>query len=165
MIFTLRNKSQGGFYLHNETQRLQDITSLCEISPDFLDLEYDISKEFLQKIHEVFPKIKLICSYHNFNETPQNLPSLLGDMQNPCFQIYKIATQANSITDSKRMLQFVKETHQTIPLIGICMGEHGKVTRILGPKAGNILNYACVSDELATAPGQISLKELVNIYP
>lgn len=162
MIFTLRKKSQGGLYQHDEIQRLKNITTLCELEPDYFDLECDIPKTFAQAIHATHPKIKLICSYHNFNETPHDLSTVLQNMQQSCFHIYKIATHANSTDDANRMLQFAKE-NQKIPMIGICMGELGKSTRILGPSVGNVMNYGCIDRSLATAPGQLTLEELSRI--
>ena len=164
VIFTLRKSSQGGYYQLDETTRLLEIEALCKLQPDYFDLEYDIPLEFIRRLHDLFPQIKLICSYHNFQETPQNLAEILQKMQDPSFDFYKIATHAQSSLDALRMLKFVLDHTVNYQLTGLCMGEEGQSTRILGPVVGNAMHYACLSDQSNTAPGQLTLDELINIY-
>jgi 3-dehydroquinate dehydratase/shikimate dehydrogenase len=42
------------------------------------------------------------------------------------------------------------------------MGDLGQITRIAGPSRGSFLSYASTSN--ASAPGQISLQEMLNVY-
>src|SRR5690242_11426703 len=51
VIFTLRKQSQGGHYQHSETQRLLDISTLCSLTPDYFDLEFDIDTNFIESIN------------------------------------------------------------------------------------------------------------------
>lgn len=164
MIFTLRKKSQGGFYPHDEAERLQTLLALCQLQPDYVDIEYDVPTDFLQQLHKLYPNIKLMCSYHHFTETPIDLPGILQSMLHPVFAAYKIATYAHSTLDALRMLCFVKNASKKHALTGICMGVDGMCTRILAPVVGNALTYASVSDAYATAPGQLTLHELLSIY-
>ncbi len=164
IIFTLRKKSQGGFYQYGEDQRLTKILALCQLNPDYIDPEHDIQTGFLKDVKSAYPDIKLICSYHNFNETPTNLESILQSMENPFFYAYKIATLANKTSDSLRMLNFVKKFHKKYILTGICMGEYGICTRILSPIIGNAMNYTSLDEAQATAPGQLTANELMKLY-
>ena len=164
VIFTLRKKEQGGHYQGNEQQRLQDLISLCTLNPDFFDLEYDTPLEFVQSLQESYPEIKWIRSYHNFNGTPLNLHGILASLQNPIFDSYKIATFAHSIIDSLRMLCFIQENAGSINLSGLCMGEKGTCTRILGKIIGSYMVYASIDEQSTAAPGQICFDELKNIY-
>ena len=164
VIFTLRKKSQGGSYQHDENTRLKDILALCQLNPDYLDLEDDIPSDFLKQIHENFPAIKLICSHHNFNETPADLNKILQAMLNPYSHIYKIAAKANCAIDMLRMLQFIKNHQTKYKIAGMSMGEFGCATRIIAPIIGGELTYASLTDNHATAPGQITLQELNDIY-
>ena len=164
LIFTLRKKSQGGSYQHDENTRLKDILVLCQLNPDYLDLEDDIPSDFLKQIHENFPSIKLICSHHNFNETPADLNIVLQAMLNPYSHIYKIAAKANCAIDMLRMLEFIKNHHTKYKIAGMSMGEFGSATRIIAPIIGSELTYASLSDNHATAPGQLTLQELNEIF-
>jgi 3-dehydroquinate dehydratase/shikimate dehydrogenase len=164
VIFTLRKKSQGGHYSKDEDQRLKDILKLCRLNPNYLDLEYDTPKDVIKKIHHEFPQIKLICSYHDFSETPERLDKLLENLLNPDFHTYKIATHAASTVDALRMITFIKSASKHYQVTGICMGPHGTSTRILGPIMGNLFTYASINAAASTAPGQLTLHELINQY-
>ena len=164
IIFTLRKKSQGGYYNPKETQRLQDILALCALNPDYFDLEYDISRKFVADLKIKYPKIKLICSYHNFTETPADLMPILQSMQHKDFHIYKIATTAHNTIDSLNLMKFIYENYKKYNLTGICMGADGQCTRILSAVIGNTLHYASLDESQATAPGQLTLNELLTIY-
>lgn len=164
VIFTLRKKSQGGSYQHDENTRLKDILALCQLNPDYLDLEDEILSDFLKQIHENFPSIKLICSHHNFNETPADLNKILQAMLNPYSHIYKIAAKANCAIDMLRMVEFIKNHQTKYKIAGMSMGEFGSAARIIAPIIGGELTYASLSDNHATAPGQLTLQELIDIY-
>jgi shikimate dehydrogenase len=49
-------------------------------------------------------------------------------------------------------------------MIAIAMGVAGVATRILGPSRGGFLTYAALDSETATAPGQLSVSELTDVY-
>lgn len=161
VIFTLRKKEQGGHYKGTEEERLQLIKELAKLKPTYLDLEYDTSASFVQEIARSHPAIKLIISYHNFEQTPADLQAILKRMQPLPAHLYKIACQANSTNDALRMLHFV---HQNAPLLGMSMGKKGEITRILGPIQGSPWTYAFASSAQKTAEGQLSSKELQSIY-
>jgi 3-dehydroquinate dehydratase/shikimate dehydrogenase len=164
VIFTLRKASQGGHYQGTEADRLKKINALCTLEPDFLDLEYDVPAAFIEQLHADFPSIKLICSYHHFTETPTDLHSILLRMQHPAYHVYKIATKANSTLDALRMLLFIQTVSQKHQIVGIAMGELGVVTRVAGSIVGNVFTYAAISTENVTAPGQLTVTELNEIY-
>ena len=133
VIFTLRNAIQ---------------LELLKLKPAYVDLEYDAT--FRDKIPS---DIEVIASYHNFEETPEDLSALYREMQKVEADIYKIACKANSSLDSLRMLAFTKE-HERVA--GMCMGEYGAITRILAPLVESAITYA--SEE------EMTLSELIDIY-
>ncbi|HSK73551.1 MAG TPA: shikimate dehydrogenase [Pyrinomonadaceae bacterium] len=79
--------------------------------------------------------------------------------------IIKIAAQADEITNTIpiwRLLEKAKsENKQIIP---IAMGEAGKWTRILGLAHGAFMTYAALDEKSATAPGQITAREMIEVY-
>ncbi len=164
IIFTLRKKSQGGSYQKDEQTRLQEILTLCELNPDYFDLEDEVPADFLKNIHERFPTIKLIYSHHNFTETPSDLNAVLQAMINPYTHIYKIAAQANCALDMLRMLEFIKINQAKYKIAGMSMGEFGIASRIIAPIIGSEFTYASLSNDQITAPGQLTLQEPNEIY-
>ena len=47
---------------------------------------------------------------------------------------------------------------------GLCMGEQGIISRLLGVRAGSVFTFAAVSPDEKTAPGQVTAQELRNTY-
>jgi 3-dehydroquinate dehydratase/shikimate dehydrogenase len=164
VIFTVRNKEQGGRYANSEYERLKLIRELASLNPQYFDLEYNVSEDFIHFLSAKYPDIKLIGSYHNFVDTPQNLEQILSRLQNKKFDIFKIATYANSTLDALRMLTFVQIKSSKTNLVGICMGELGMPTRILGKIIGNAITYTVLDDKYKSAPGQITLNTLISRY-
>jgi 3-dehydroquinate dehydratase/shikimate dehydrogenase len=161
MIFTIRKKSQGGLFKGTEKERLKIIRDLLILEPEYFDLEYDIADSLIKVIYQNYPHVKLICSYHDFKKTPKDLDKILISMVKKEFSVYKIAVFANATLDSLRMLNFVRK-HKNV--CGLCMGALGAPTRILSPIVDNYLNYASIDSNQKTAPGQLCLRELFDIY-
>ncbi len=164
VLFALRPKRQGGGFESGEKERLDLIELFCDLDPDYVDLEHDVSSDFRQILSLKHPKIQFFSSYHNFEETPKDLKSVLDSIHSEYAHIYKIATFARSSLDALRMIKFVNEQKAHHTLIGISMGEEGSITRILAPVFGNYLSFAMINPEEQTAPGQFEIKELLDIY-
>lgn len=151
-----------------DLETAKDQVNIAEQYCDGLELREDLLKCCLD-----FPKMPLVITtnhkgstlsdgrtmsvYHNFRKTPEDLDAVLQKM--PRADLYKIATMANSITDALRMLVFCKDKPH---VIGVCMGEYGQMTRILGPIVNNACTFAAVGKE--AAPGQLQAKDLVEMY-
>jgi 3-dehydroquinate dehydratase / shikimate dehydrogenase len=133
--------------------------SYLELKPNYVDLPHTTPRSVFERIREKFPGIGRICSYHNFEKTP-DLDSIALRLRALPAEFYKIATYARSLEDSLHMLNFVKKTHW----IGLCMGEYGEVTRILSPLFGSPWTYAPFSEKEKTAPGQLLVEELIRVY-
>ncbi|MBS0652185.1 MAG: shikimate dehydrogenase [Verrucomicrobia bacterium] len=162
LLFTLRPVRQGGEYNGSEEARISLLKELSALGPDYVDLECDISLTHWKEFAAQFPQIQFICSYHDFLHAPKDLDHLLSGMKNPYAHIYKIAVMAHTSNDALRMLHFVRRNKDQCTLIGIAMGEAGMVSRILGPVAGNLFDYASISQ--TTAPGQLSVDQIENPY-
>jgi 3-dehydroquinate dehydratase/shikimate dehydrogenase len=144
-ILTVRKKAQGGALKISEKKRFKLIETLLELGPDYLDLEADTNPCFIEKIAIKYPQIRLIGSYHNFHETPQDLEALFSQMRNPHFAIYKMALTAQSTLDMLRLMIFLQKTK--IALCAISMGECGKASRVMGKICGSYLSYAGLRED------------------
>jgi 3-dehydroquinate dehydratase / shikimate dehydrogenase len=149
VIFTFRKSLQ------------KHMKRLLSLNPTYVDLEHDMPRTILDLIRESFPSVKQILSYHNFTCTPHNLECLIKDLQTIPADFYKIACTAQSTLDALKMLICVKKEKN---LIGLCMGEKGGITRILAPFCGSPWGYACLSPRHCSAPGQLSVLELISTY-
>lgn len=157
-IFTWRRKDQGGARDIEESQRLISIEKYLELGPDYCDIETDTDPHFIQKMAQKFPKVKLIGSYHNFEETPKDLNALLK--KNPHFSIYKFALKANSTADMLRLMLWAR--NQEVPVSVMSLGEFGKPSRVLAPIMGSVLNYAGLKEDLSLH--RYSLETLLTVF-
>ncbi len=167
VIFTLRKVTQGGHYQQNEQQRLQNLLNLCSLHPEYIDIEYDVDRDFARDLKQKYPQIKIICSYHDFHKTPHNLAEILNHMRADCYDYYKLVTMANSTLDALNMLYFVQQQKIQQPelqLSAMCMGKAGECTRILAPIIGSAMCYAIFNEKNQTAFGQIPIDDLLSIY-
>ena len=162
IIFSLRNKEHGGKYLQHDKKKYFDLTRLFSLKPDFFDLEHDTSLEFMEKMKNLYPDIKIIFSYHNFDYTPDNLDEILQKLKkNPHADFYKIATYAKNSIDALKILEFIKN-NQNENLIAIPMGENGSFVRVVSNIYNNKITYAYVDKK--NALGQISIDDMTNVY-
>ncbi len=162
MIFTLRSQMQGGNYTQSEETRLANIRLIATLKPEYLDLESHITLQFIHEISSQYPDIRLILSYHNFSETPEDLEGLYQKMQTRPAFFYKIVVTAQNSLDAMRFMCWAKKTDNK--LIAISMGSHGQVSRILGPIIGCPITYSALEENQITAPGQLSAKMLIERY-
>lgn len=160
-IFSLRRKSHGGKYIQPDKKFYFDLTRLFTLKPAYFDLEHDTSLEFLSKMKQMYPEIKIIFSYHNFDNTPDNLKEILEKLKKSNADLYKIACFATNSIDALKILDFIKN-NQDQNLIGISMGEFGSFVRVISKIYNNKITY-CFVDKKNTS-GQISIDDLVSIY-
>ena len=179
VIFTLRSSSEGGQLVINERERFRILKMLIETKPDYLDIEMNIDKDILKEIIKLTTqnKVNVIFSHHNFRETMtfEESIKLIQDFNQKISQelspdsknyeefIYKIIFTAQLFEDNLVPLKLCKEfSNSNQKIISFCMGELGLFSRIMCVLTGSFLTYAFLEEQ--TAPGQINIKKLREIY-
>jgi 3-dehydroquinate dehydratase/shikimate dehydrogenase len=165
VIVTYRPTEQGG--QSNLSAKLRLLFWLFNRpAADFFDVEFDIATApsvFDTDKHLDWTRV--ISSYHNFRGVPDDLVGTYERMSNTRARILKFAVQADDVVDCLTVFQLLerglKAGHE---MIAIAMGTSGLATRILGPSRGAFLTYASLTDDKPTAPGQISVDELRQVY-
>jgi len=157
IVATVRREEDGGMWQGSEEARLILLRSAIADGVDYIDLEEDVAAGIPR-----FGKTKRIISYHNFRETPEDLEGLHQRLVALDPDIVKIATMAHSTHDNVRMLRLVKESK--IPTVGLCMGDIGTPSRLLTGKFGAPFTYATFHQERTLAPGQLSYRQMRDIY-
>jgi 3-dehydroquinate dehydratase / shikimate dehydrogenase len=157
VVVTVRREQDGGKYTGSEDARLIMLREAIANGVEYVDLEEEVAGQIPR-----FGKTKRIISYHSFRNTPENLRELHTRLKALDADIVKIATMANQPHDNLRVLEMMQESDS--PTIGMCMGDIGTPSRILGPKFGAPFTYATFHHERALAPGQLSYDQMVNIY-
>jgi 3-dehydroquinate dehydratase/shikimate dehydrogenase len=137
------------------------IERLLQLCPPFFDLPYEINPRFFEILSARYPKTKFILSDHQLNGSIPDLIDLEMKMRKQKAFFYKIAITPRSTNEALQALLFSKMRPD---LSLICMGSLSSFTRPLGPVMNNPIDFAAISEEGKTAPGQLSVKELIEVY-
>ena len=152
-IITCRRESDGGRWSGSEEERFTILRTAIAEQVAYVDLEADTAAKIPR-----FGKTKRIVSLHDFAKTPDDLKKVYDELKALDPDIIKIATMANDPHDNVRMLQLMAQAD--LPTIGICMGEIGIPTRLLGVKYGAPFTFSTFQQERSLAPGQISFRRM-----
>ncbi|HSW97985.1 MAG TPA: type I 3-dehydroquinate dehydratase [Candidatus Saccharimonadales bacterium] len=153
--------------IHMDLQKRKDIISALENTNSFLDLDISMQQEELDFIKENNINVKLITSYHNYDETPSSdtLQKTISEMDYYNPNIYKIATLCQTENDAVTLLQILlilKQQEKKYIVLG--MGEKGSITRIFGTIWGNEMIFAPKEKYENSAPGQLTKEKLEKIF-
>lgn len=166
----------GGGYDGDDASRIALFQKLGALDhpPRYLDIELATltrSANLRQKVllaveHDTQPRdlsTSLILSVHDFEQRPPDLFKKLAALRaEPAARIHKIAWRARSLRDNLELFEILRERDR--PTIALGMGEFGLMSRVLTPKFGGFLTFAALRDESATAPGQPTIDDLLNLY-
>ncbi len=169
IILTLRPLEQGGKRAIDYARRYAFWSASQHIlHENFIDLELDLSIDLMNSASRLGSPINwnhVICSHHDFAGIPADLEKIYERMAATPAKVLKIAVQANDATDCLAVFRLLeracREGHE---MIAIAMGEAGVATRILAASRGAFLTYGSLDEANATAPGQISAKDLRELY-
>jgi 3-dehydroquinate dehydratase/shikimate dehydrogenase len=179
-ILTCRSASEGGGYDGDETdrvslyERIGTAEGKSETPPRYLDIElaaYTRSENIKQKVNlavehpEQLRAVStgLILSMHDFQQRPADLSRrLLLARQQPAAKVTKLAFRARSLRDNLELFEIL--TQRDRPTIALGMGEFGLMSRVLAPKFGGFLTFASLRPTATTAPGQPTVRELLELY-
>ncbi|MFC1794148.1 shikimate dehydrogenase [Planctomycetota bacterium] len=168
VIVTCRDKQQGGAIDYPQKLRVDILAAALKAGAEFIDFEYDnfLSIEGQEKIRLALsqsPKGRLILSAHNFETKFDNIGKLYRNILNVCpIAIPKLIYVANHINDCFDAFDLLHQT--SAERIVFSMGAGGLISRILAKKLGCFLTFASIDEINATAPGQLTIKDLKELY-
>ncbi|NOZ22164.1 MAG: shikimate dehydrogenase [Planctomycetes bacterium] len=157
IIATNRPTREGGKYEGDEKKRIALLREAAAAGFDYIDIELDS----VERLGE-HGASKVIVSYHNFKQMPDNLREIHEQIVAAGADIAKLAVMATDICDTLRMFDLLRDV--SIPTIGLCMGEEGVITRILGPRFGSFLSFGTLAEGKQSAPGQIPIRDMRGLY-
>ena len=162
LLFTLRTRAEGGeIDLSSEdyVQIIKDVAQLYQ--PEYLDFEYFAHKDVFEQMLD-FPN--LVLSYHNFQETPDNMMEILSELTSLTPKVVKVSVMAHTEQDVLDLMNYTRGFKTLNPeqdYVTISMGKIGKVSRITSDVTGSSWSFASL--DVASAPGQISLSNMKKI--
>lgn len=177
VIVTLRPAQFGGARPIDESDRLLSRMNgwygATAEGVEYWDLEHDLALKLKKREREGWDLLqggscdwrRTICSYHDFVGIPGDLETIFRDMASTSAGVLKIAVQADDAVDCLPIFKLLEQAkREQRELIAIAMGQAGVMTRILGPSQGSFLTYGSLDDDSATAPGQVTARELRDVY-
>jgi 3-dehydroquinate dehydratase/shikimate dehydrogenase len=161
-IITCRSVEEGGRQEVAHSIRLPLLIEGAKRFADYCDIEAAHYEEAAKHRPDLS---KLIVSYHNFKETPANIGEIYERIVRLPAKIHKIAVRANRLSDTLAIFHLLERARQEgRTLIAIAMNEAGMITRFLGCSRGSFLTYGALAEGKPSAPGQISCRELKELY-
>lgn len=149
----------------SDFERMAMLGVSLERGAAWIDVELDSKESYLQ---ELTSRIKdsrggMIISHHDFKATPGRRE--LVRLMERCFErggeIAKIATMVNSAQELLDLLSLYDRPGRKV-VIG--MGETGRIARVMAPYLGSEFTFASVGEKRMTAPGQLTFRQLQDIY-
>lgn len=162
LVFTLRTHSEGGEIDLSPEEYIHLIKEVAQFyQPDYIDFEYYSYKDVFEEMLD-FPN--LVLSYHNFQETPENMMEILSELTilNP--KLVKVAVMAHTEQDVLDLMNYTRGFKTLNPeqeYVTISMGKVGKISRITADVTGSSWSFASLDE--VSAPGQISLASMKKI--
>jgi len=158
-VATCRRRIAGGEFSGDAGAELYWLMKAREAGCQWCDLEVETLRELPgESVRGYSVPPKVLLSIHDFRRTPR-LPKKARIPVRGGVDGVKIAAMARSIADSARLLKLARGARQ---VVAAPMGEIGLPARILALREGSALAYAPIA--AVTAPGQVGLRELKELY-
>ena len=162
LLFTLRTRAEGGEIDLDSAEYVQIIKDVAQLyQPEYIDFEYFSHKDVFEEMLD-FPN--LVLSYHNFQETPENMMEILSELTSLTPKVVKVSVMAHTEQDVLDLMNFTRGFKTLNPeqeYVTNSMGKVGKVSRITSDVTGSSWSFASLDE--ASAPGQISLSSMKKI--
>lgn len=164
-IATCRRVVTGGKFKGTIAAELEILEKAASAGFQLVDLELQTAEALkhgqLDKLRE--HGAALIISYHDFNTT-KDLDGIFERIRPYEPEFVKIVSTAKTLADNVTMMRFLERTRDLANVVGICMGEQGIISRVLGLRAGSIFTFAAAHPGEETGAGQISVRTLQETY-
>src|ERR1700730_17381369 len=164
VIATCRRVASGGKFRGSIASQLDVLGKAAAAGCQLVDVELQTaSKCKPEQLQKLRTRAALILSFHDFRAT-KKLDETLQKMLAYPADFYKIVSMATTLADNVTMIKFLAREGDRHSLVGMCMGEQGIISRVLGVRAGSVFTFAAAVAGEETAPGQVTAQELRNVY-
>jgi 3-dehydroquinate dehydratase type I len=163
IIATLRSVDEGGGYSGEPEAKVELLAKAAELGADYVDIELRTGTEAVKELVARKGNAKVIASWHGFVDTPDRttLRRHLREAFEAGADVCKIVPFARKAEDNGRVLEVVADASRRGKLvIGFCMGDLGRFSRVATLFMGGLLTYAYMREGRQVAPGMMSVTEL-----
>jgi 3-dehydroquinate dehydratase/shikimate dehydrogenase len=160
LIATCRRREGGGLFRGTRKQEIEVLAQAVRSGCRWCDAEIETARHFPEgELKRVLAPAQVMVSHHDFRKMPPRLAGILHQLDRTGAQALKVSAQCRRVSDSVRICRLAQGRRN---VVAIPMGEAGLAGRVLSLRAGSALAYAAVAR--ATAPGQLSLDEMIDLY-
>jgi 3-dehydroquinate dehydratase/shikimate dehydrogenase len=164
VIATCRRAASGGKFQGSIAAQLEMLAKAAAAGCQLIDIELQTAIRLKPaQLDKLRSKAAIILSFHDFRAT-QKLEETLKKMASYPADFYKIVGTARSLSDNVMMMKFLEKHRDEHPLVGLCMVEHGIISRVLGVRAGSVFTFGALTADEKTAPGQVTAQDLRSTY-
>ncbi len=164
-IATCRRQANGGKFSGTVAAEVEILSKAAAAGFHLIDLELEsvesLKKGELQKLRDA--GAALIISHHDFSST-KDLDGIYERIAPFQPDFIKIVPTAKTLTDNVTLIRFLERMTDNSNIIGICMGDAGIISRVLGVRAGSAFTFAAATPGEETGPGQIAARTLIETY-
>jgi 3-dehydroquinate dehydratase type I len=171
LLVTNRVKEEGGTFSGGEQERVDLLIKAVTLRADYVDLEIRTKENLINKLKKSIEtyqgRTRLILSYHNFEKTPglTELRKKMEEGRRCGADIIKMVPYAEKMEDNLKVLALLPYARKRgWEIITFCMGASGKISRVMAPLLGSYLSYASLNKGEESAPGQITVHEIKQVF-
>ena len=165
-IATNMPRSCQGHFSGTEAERQQILRDTVKSGFEYVDVELSTLQlgDLVKELKSL--GAKPIVSFHKFDGSLgiSELNSVLEREISSGAEVCKIVTTAKRIEDNLTTLNFTSTASSKAKLVCFCMGELGKVSRLLSPLFGGFFTFASLEQGSETASGQMTIQEMKAAY-
>jgi len=164
-IATCRRTVNGGKFSGNVAAEIEVLSKAAAAGFHIVDVELEsveaMKKGELQNLRGT--GVALIISHHDFTAT-KDLDGIYKRIVPFQPDFIKIVPTAKTLVDNVTLMRFIERMEDHSNIIGICMGDAGIISRVLGVRAGSAFTFAAATVGEETGPGQIAARTLIETY-
>jgi 3-dehydroquinate dehydratase/shikimate dehydrogenase len=164
LIATCRRAVNGGKFKGSASAQLEVLTKAAAIGFQLVDIELQ-SAEILKpaQLSDLKDRVGIILSFHDFKSTKKLEDTFIEIKRYPA-DFYKVVSTATTLYDNVQMMKFLQAHSAQFEMVGLCMGEQGLISRVLGVRAGSVFTFAAATRGEETGPGQATAGDLRDTY-
>lgn len=157
VICACRSTADGGNFQGPPEAQSELLKKCSKAGADYVDLDLRLVEFFAADRPG-----RLISSYHNFEETPEDLPAIWRQLARQDPSVIKLVTMPRRAGDARRLLGLCRPAE--IPTIGFALGEAGLFTRFAGLLGGAPWIYGALHGSPDPRTAQPAVEELLEVY-
>jgi len=159
-----RQAEEGGRWQESEAERIAALLQAVDLGADIVDIELR-TENLKQVVAQVKQRAKCLLSFHELAGTPplDEMKEIVNRQLAAGADICKVVATAQSFADNRSVLQLIADFPQ-VKVVSFAMGPLGSISRILSPLIGGYFTYASIKEGEESAPGQITVGDLREIY-